>query len=150
LATMGYNRISRSDYNVLFGVTQGLDDITRGLSFEGRIAYATTSDIVRKMQREGAVPSYHYNPADDSYTLSQDNRYTLTKYSLYAGNNVFDKRVNIQAYLNYDRTYGDHHIYSIALLNQNRYIATNGFNSNQLNVPEKFQGFTFKLGYEFQ
>lgn len=144
LATMGYNRTSRADYNMLFGITQGLDDITKGLSFEARIAYAATSDIVRRIQREGPVPSYHYDPRDESYTLSKDNEYTLSKFSLYVGNNEFDKRTNIQAFLNYDRTFGDHHVYSMFLLNQNRYSKWN------LPVPEKFQGFTFKLGYEFQ
>lgn len=143
LATMGYARTSRSDYNVLFGVTEKMDYITKGLSFEGRIAYGSTSDIVRYMRRGGFPPSFHYNPADSSYTLSKYGNYTLPSFELQGGNSLFDKRVNLQAFLNYDRMFGNHHVYGLALVNKNTYTFRE-------TVPEKFQGFTAKVGYEFQ
>jgi len=98
LATMGYFRTSRTDYNVLFGVTEKLDFITTGLSFETRIAYASTSDIARDMRRDWSPPSYHYNPANNSYTLDKYGHYTLARFNLRSGNNLFDKRVNVQAF----------------------------------------------------
>lgn len=143
LATMGYARTSRSDYNVLFGVTERLDAITQGLSLEARIAYGSTSDLVRYMRRGGYPPSFHYNPADGSYTLSKYGNYTLPSFELQGNNTLFDKRVNVQAFLNYDRTFGNHHFYSLALVNKNNYT------SRQF-VPEKFQGITGKIGYEFK
>ncbi len=149
LATLGYFRTNRTDYNVLFGVTQKLDAITQGLSFEARIAYASTNDIIRDMRRENNPPAYHYNSATNTYTLDKNDLYSLSKFNLRSGNNLFDKRVNLQAYLTYDRTFGNHHFNSIALMNQNSYTTKNYFLPT-LTVPEKFQGFTMKLGYDFK
>lgn len=149
LATLGYFRTNRTDYNVLFGVTEKLEFITKGLSFEGRIAYASTSDVQRDLRRDYTPPSYHFNPADNSYTLDKYGNYTLSQFNLRSGNNLFNKRVNIQAYLNYDRTFTNHHIYSIFLVNKNSYTSKNFFFPT-LDVPEKFQGFTLKLGYEYK
>ncbi len=143
LATLGYNRTTRTDYNVLFGVTEKLDFITNGLSFEARIAYASTADIIRVLSRGEVPPSFHYNPLDSSYTLDKHGNYTLSTYGLYSGNGIFNKRVNLQAFLNYDKTFGDHHVNSLLLFNRNNY-------SFRESVPEKFQGFTGKVGYEYQ
>ncbi len=143
LSTMGYNRTSRTDYNVLFGFTERLDYITKGLSLEGKIAYASTSDIIRVLQRGGWPPAYHFNPADSSYTLSKYGNYTLESFTLRSGNGLFDKRVNVQGILNYDRTYGDHHFYGVGLVNKNAY-------TSRESVPEKLLNFTVKVGYEFQ
>lgn len=149
LATMGYTRTSRTDFNTLLGITERLDFITKGLSFEARLAYSSTSDITRTLQRDEVPPAYHYDPADGSYTISKHNNYTLKHFTLRAGNTLFDKRVNLQAYLNYDRIFGSHHFSAMTLLNQNNYTAKSPF-FNSLQVPEKFQGFTQKLGYDYQ
>jgi len=71
------------------------------------------------------------------------------QFDLHSGNNLFNKRVNVQAYLNYDRTFGDHHFYSIALFSQDNYTAKDSF-SYTLQVPAKFQGFTGKIGYDYK
>lgn len=149
LATLGYFRTARTDYNALFAITEKLDFITKGLSLEARIAYASTSDVARDMRRDGTPPSYHYNPVDGSYTLDKYGLYTLARFNLRSGNNLFDKRVNAQAFLNYDRTFGDHHIYSLALFNKYSYTTKNIF-APTLAVPEKFQGVTAKVGYEYK
>jgi TonB-linked SusC/RagA family outer membrane protein len=149
LSTLGYFRTSRTDYNVLFSISEKLDYLTKGLSLEGRIAYGSTSDIVRDMRREYDPPSYHYNSTTKSYSLDKNNNYSLSQFVLRSGNNLFDKRVNIQAFLNYDRTFHNHHLYSIALVNKNSYTAKY-FYSAVLSVPEKFQGFTGKIGYDFK
>ena len=149
LATLGYFRTNRTDFNVLFGVSQKLDFITPGLSLEGRIAYASTSDIARDLRRDYDPPSYHFNPVNNSYTLDRNGNYTLSQYVLRAGNNLFDKRVNLQGFINYDRTFSGHHVYSMLLYNKNTYTAKNLF-LPVLDVPEKFQGFTVKVGYEYK
>lgn len=148
LATMGYTRTSRTDFNTLLGITEKLDFITKGLTFEARLAYASSSDITRTQQRDEVPPAYHYDPETGTYTVSKHGNYTLRHFTLRAGNNLFDKRVNLQAFLNYDRTFDKHHISTMTLLNKNTYTAKNAF-SNSLQVPEKFQGFTQKIGYEY-
>ena len=71
LATMGYTRTSRTDFNTLLGITERLDFITKGLTFEARLAYASTSDITRTLQRDEVPPAYHYDPVDGSIHYQQ-------------------------------------------------------------------------------
>ena len=149
LATLGYNRTTRSDYNVLFDVQEKLDAITRGLSVNARIAYASSIDIARDMRRDQTPPAYHYDPATSSYTLDKMGLYTLSPFALRAGNNLFDKRVNLQASVNYDRIFNDHRFMTMLLFNQNTYTAKN-YLQPVLNVPEKFRGYTWQFNYTFK
>src|SRR5690606_29647588 len=124
LATKGYFRTRRSDFNLLFGGEQKLDAITQGLSLKAQVAYASTVDLVRTLTRDNP-PAYHYDPEDGSYTLDpasrSSDRHRLNPFDLGAGNNLAEKRVNVVAYLNYDRTFGDHRVYSMAQMNSHSY-----------------------------
>src|SRR3546814_19104542 len=90
-------------------------------------------DLVRSLSRPNP-PAYHYDPEDGSYTLDPSsrngNRYRLEPFTLSAGNNLAEKRVNVVAYFNYDRTFGDHHVYSMAQMNSNSH-------TYRERVPEK-------------
>lgn len=143
LATKGYNRRRQSDLNILVGGTQALDGITKGLSFTGRVAYASTWDVQRGLFRLDNPPSYLFNPETGAYRIRSGSSYTLGTFGLRAGNNIDNRTVNIQAYLNYDRTFGRHHIYSLALLNQNNAAS---FSS----TPSRFKGYSYKVGYDFE
>ncbi|TWV95093.1 hypothetical protein [Chitinophaga pinensis] len=67
LANGGYTRSKRTDFNALFGATQQLDFMTKGLSFTARVAYAGVEQYSRNLFRSADPPSYHYNPVDGSY-----------------------------------------------------------------------------------
>src|SRR5690606_18314779 len=103
-------------------------------------------DLVRSLSRPNP-PAFHYDPEDGSYTLdpsSQNaNRYRLSPFTLSAGNNLAEKRVNVVAYFNYDRTFGDHHVYSMAQMNSNSF-------TYRERVPENFRGYTFRAGYDYK
>ncbi len=146
LATMGYTRNSRTDFNTLFDATQRLDFITRGLSAEVRIAYAGTNDITRTQSRGATPPAYHYD-STGIYTLDKNGKYNLAPFGLSGSNDLYDRRVNIQGFINYDRTFGSHHFYSLALFNQENYTTKNG---NALDVPQKLRGLTMKVGYDYK
>ncbi len=150
LANSGYSRDKRTDLNILFGVVEKLDMITRGLSFTGRVAYASTESASRHLFRGGLLegyspPSYYYNPEDGSYTLDPRGQYQLSGYTLLGTTNDYNKNLNLQAFLNYDRIINDHHITSLLLFN--RQSATDQKNAA---VPNKFQGYSFKIGYDYR
>jgi TonB-linked SusC/RagA family outer membrane protein len=145
LATMGYTRNSRTDFNVLFNVNQKLNFITRGLTLDARVAYAGTNDITRTQARKQTPPAYHYD-SSGTYTLDKNNRYQLAPFALSGNNDLFDKRVNIQGLLSYDRIFGDNHFTALALFNQESYVTKNG---GSLSVPQKLRGSTLKLGYDY-
>src|SRR5690606_11272246 len=110
------------------------------------VAYASTVDLVRTLTRDNP-PAYHYDPEDGSYTLDpasrSSDRHRLNPFDLGAGNNLAEKRVNVVAYLNYDRTFGDHRVYSMAQMNSHSYTY------REL-VPENFRGYTLRLGYDYK
>ncbi|GAB3360685.1 TonB-dependent receptor [Arachidicoccus ginsenosidivorans] len=148
LATGGYSRQRRTDYNALLGFKEKMDFITKGLSLTGRVAYAGIEANSLNLARPYAFPpSYHYDPATDSYTLNTGTStggYTLTEYRTIGNTDAKDQRVNMQLYLNYDRSFGRHHFNSLLLWNQENYT-----NYKAAAAPQKFRGFSYKIGYDF-
>jgi TonB-linked SusC/RagA family outer membrane protein len=142
LALSGYTRTKQNDLNIVFGGTQKLDAVLRGLSFTGRVGYSSTWDVWRKLLRD-LPPSYHYDPITQAHTIDPRGRYSMPNYAVSAGSDISDKRVNIQAYLNYDRVFGDHQVRAMALLNQTSYTFMNS-------VPENFRGYSLSAGYNYK
>src|SRR5690606_18391626 len=101
LANSGYQRIRRTDNNILFGAKQNLDFITEGLSASARVAYSTIEENQRESFR-GAFPSYHYDAVNDVYTIHPDRHYAYGNYTVLAGQNAMISDLNIQGFLNYE------------------------------------------------
>ncbi|MDO9374697.1 MAG: TonB-dependent receptor [Ferruginibacter sp.] len=157
LQSSGYSRQRRSDFNVLFGFTEKLDDITRGLSLVGRIAYAGVEQNTLNLFRDNFFPpSYLYSPGSASYALNtgvSSGGYTLAKYRTTGNTDISNQRINGQLYLNYDRTFGRHHVSSLLLYNQQSYrvdYEAGIFGTTQGQVPQKFRGYSMKLGYDYE
>jgi TonB-linked SusC/RagA family outer membrane protein len=146
LATAGYSLDRRNDLNILFGGTQDLDKITKGLSFSGRIAYASVESNIRQQSRENP-PSYLYNPESNSYILNGPN-YVLSNYTLFAYQGDYDNRVNVQANMNYTRSFGDHSINTLLLYNRESYKTRGDQKTNW--IPQNFEGFTFRTSYDYK
>lgn len=149
LATGGYSRQRRTDFNVLFGFTEKLDDITKGLSLTGRVAYAGVEQNTLNLCRPYAFPpSYYFDPRDSSYHLNtgvSTGGYTLAEYRTIANTDLDNQRVNVQVSLNYERTFGQHHITSMLLWNQESYR-----DDQAAAVPQKFRGYSFQLNYNYK
>jgi hypothetical protein len=146
LATQGYNRNRRTDYNVLLGFTEKLDDITRGLSLIGRVAYASVEQNTLTLFRP-YPPTYHYDQRDQSYHLNtgvSTGGYTYNTYRTLGNTDLDNQRTNIQIYLNYERMFGsDHHVTSLLLWNQESYrvdVDNTGLIAVTGQVPQKFRG----------
>lgn len=148
LATSGYTMERRNDMNILFGGTQKLDAITKGLSFSGKVAYASVESNKRE-QRRGNPPVYLYNPDNDSYKLGGDT-YTLGNYTLKANQGLYDSRVNFQANFNYVRAFGDHHVSSLLLYTRESFKEKLEFSRSESWIPRNFQGFTWRAGYDYK
>ena len=156
LATNGYDRTRRTDFNVLAGFTEKLDDITRGLRLTGRLAYASQQENVLTLWRGFAYPpSYHYNPADKSYTLNtgpSTGGYVEGPWATKGGTDLDNQRVNAQVFLNYDRLFGNaHHINSLLLWNVDNFRDDLGTTlGTTAGVPQKYQGYSLKIGYDYK
>src|SRR5690606_33638348 len=118
LANGGYNRTKRTDYNALLQAKQQLDFITKGLALTARVAYGGVEEYARNIFRGALPPSYHYDSLTGSYLLDPRGKYVLEPYAVTGSTNQYYRNLNIQGFLNYDRTFGDHQISSLLLFNQ--------------------------------
>jgi len=156
LATQGYTRNRRTDFNVLMGFTEKLDDITRGLSLTGRVAYASVEQNTLTLFR-GFPPTYHYDPRDQSYHLNtgvSTGGYTYGTYRTLGNTDLDNQRTNVQIYLNYERMLGaDHHLSSLLLWNQESYrvdVDNTGLLPIAGQAPQKYRGYSLKVGYDYK
>lgn len=152
LATGGYQHARRTDFNFLFGATQKLDAITDGLSVTGRIAYSSIEQYTKQIFNEG-IPSYHYDPTTDQYSLRPGGTYVYQTYGLTGNTDQNTNNYNLQLYLNYDRTFRNtHHFSGLVLFNQtaNTLYAANLLSGDLVGVPQKFRGVSGKLGYDYK
>lgn len=149
IATGGYSRQRRTDYNSLIGFDENLSSITKGLSLTGRLSYAGIDQNTLNLARPyDFPPSYHFDPTDSTYSLNtgtSSGGYTLPGYRTIGNTDIKDQRVNTQIYLNYNRDFGNHHFNSLLLWNQENYQ-----DIKDAAAPQKFKGFSFKVGYNYK
>ena len=155
LATQGYSRNRRTDFNVLLAFTEKLDDITRGLSLIGRVAYASVQQNTLTLFRP-TPPSYHFDPTDSTYHLNtgvNTGGYTYGTYRTLGSTDIDNQRTNVQIYLNYERVFAAHHVSGLLLWNQESFRVdkdVTGIFPVTADVPHKFRGYSLKLGYDYQ
>lgn len=146
IALGGYNRSFDNDMTANLRATHKLDFITPGLSAWANLSYNSRFRFWRSLTRPNqAFPSYIYNPADGSYTLKDANILFPEKYALgyYADGPASYKKPSYQVAINYDRTFGHHHVYALALANQ--FTEWRGTAS-----PSNFRGLTGRIGYDYK
>ncbi|MDB5135060.1 MAG: SusC/RagA family TonB-linked outer membrane protein [Mucilaginibacter sp.] len=153
----GYQHFRRTDYNVLFGAVQKLDNITPGLSVTARVAYASTDEFRKSVTNFGNYPSYHYDPSTNSYSLKPNAPYVFGTY-LYQGNtDIYNTNVNVQLFSNYERSFGYNHLTGLILINQQSYTqyasadanGNNNLAATDVGVPQKFRGVAGKAAYDY-
>lgn len=142
LANGGYIRNFNNNYNIVAGADQKLDFITAGLSAKVNVSYAGNNNDGRNLNRSG-LPAYKYNPVTNSYAIRNAGQYRMLPYSVAAKSNAFNSTTIVQASLNYDRTFGSHHVTGLLLVNQRNYI-------NGGNIPVNYRGTTARLDYDFK
>lgn len=151
LANEGYRRTRRFDSNILFDASQKLDFITQGLSTMVRVAYSSIDENYRGMRRpKDSYPTYHYNSATDSYMINPTaTSYAYSRYIINAGTEKAIRDVNIQAFLNYERSFKEvHNVKAMFLYNrQSKTVDKDIWVSAA--VPEKSQGYTGQINYNY-
>ncbi|MBB2149456.1 SusC/RagA family TonB-linked outer membrane protein [Pedobacter gandavensis] len=150
LTTQGYERSYDNDLNITFGGTQKLDMLTSGLSAKALISYASAQVNGRSLKRSNTnFPMYYYNQETGVYTPKDATVYRLPPYVITRSANGASRTTNVQASLNYDRTFGDHRVYALGLYNQNSYIQ-NDNSVTDSSIPANFRGMTMRTGYDFK
>lgn len=155
LALQGYDKTFRNELNVLFSADQRLDFITKGLSINGRVAYAGDVSYDRNLYRNN-IPAFYYNPVDGSYTIHSNGLYRLEPLTLSGSgqNTISRKTVNTLGRLNYARSFGSHNVKGMLLYNLDNvtignYNRSAGVTAVQEYAPVILQGTTFRAEYNY-
>ncbi|WP_316831541.1 TonB-dependent receptor [Pedobacter aquatilis] len=150
----GYYRTFSNNINLATSATQKLDFITKGLSIKGTLAYRNLYAYSRSLQRPTSGTgfiSYIYDPVTGTYSFGQrDNIYRLTTPSLTYTPGFTNSALTMQAILNYNRNFGNHHVSGLFLYNQNSKKTQNTTNTDYNFIPENFRGYTARLGYDYK
>ncbi len=143
----GYVKQTRSNVLATYGMKEDLSRITRGLSAQVVMSFDTRSinnlyggkEFARYMQV--IVPNAQDPNGRDSSYFAQYGSWTNTPLSI-GGSNDFSSMSNLQAYLNYDRSFDKHHVTGMILYQQQQ-------NIRGINLPYNLRGFSGRVTYSF-
>lgn len=154
LRNYGYARDNENNINGVFSLKQDLGilgNALKGLTATGRIAYTSNYAYRRQMTRD-AFPSFIYNPAapagTNPYTPRDPTLFRTRRYFIGYGSGSTRRVVNLQAILNYDRTFGKHHASGLLLYNRNSSQANVGDVVYNF-IPANFLGYSLRVGYDY-
>jgi TonB-linked SusC/RagA family outer membrane protein len=148
LKYQGYVRRHDNNMNLVATLNHKLNFITKGLSVKGTVSFGSTYGYNRNVSRN-LFPSFIYNPANDSYTPRDINVYRIQAVDITYSPGSTTRNVTLLGVLNYDRTFGNHHLYGLALINKTAKTAPNS-NVTYNFVPENNVGYTGRIGYDFK
>lgn len=144
----GYQRDYENNMNMTFNAVQKLDVITKGLSIKANISYGS-HQISHRDETRDSFPSFIYNSSTGTYTPRDNSIFRVQKYRLTYDPGDITRDLTTQLMLNYDRNFGDHHFYGLALVNQQTDVDPNT-NRDFNYIPENFRGFTGRVGYDYK
>ncbi|MBC7888765.1 MAG: TonB-dependent receptor [Ferruginibacter sp.] len=148
LTHYGYNRNFENNMNLIMSANQKLDFITRGMSFKATLSYASSYGNSRSETRP-SFPSFIYDPVANTYEPRDANVFRVTRFFLGYGAGSTIRTINVQGILNYDRTFGKHRIYGLALVSQSSVTRANSDPVYNF-IGNNFRGFTGRLGYNYK
>lgn len=157
LANNGYYRNFENNMYLAVNANQKLDFITKGLSFKGVMSYASMHTYNRDMgfPTDATVdfPSFYYNKTTGVYTPFDENTYrTRRSFLTYSGGNP-DRRLNLQAFLNYDRHFKNHHLFGLLLTNRQTrvaFVSSSAADINKNYIPANTRGYAGRIGYDYK
>ena len=156
LRNYGYTRSFENNVNGVFSARQDLGvfgNFFKGFAITGRVAYTSNYSYARNITRD-TFASFIYDPskpADDptAYTPRDPNVFRTRRYFIGYDPRSTSRTTNLQGIINYDRTFGHHHLSGLALYNSNSVLA-NVNNAIYNFIPNNFVGYSMRVGYDFE
>ncbi|WP_443936778.1 SusC/RagA family TonB-linked outer membrane protein [Pedobacter sp. MW01-1-1] len=144
----GYNRDYSNNIGFVSQVDQKLNFITEGLAANVLVSYASDYDFRRSLTRNSnEMPTYYWDDNTQSYLPVVNNLYRLGKLNRAGSYQGSNSLLNIQARLNYTRSFGNHNVSAFALLNQ---TTTATQTATVANDPYNVRGIVGSLSYNYK
>jgi len=148
LTYSGYNRSYTNNIAAVTSANQELNFITKGLSANGMLSFASDYGFSRNLTRSSSeILVYTYNTNTGKYDPVTANLYRMGPLSRTSSNSGTNRTLNLRASLNYARTFDKHNIGALALYNQTSYTADPS--GTVAADPYNIKGFTGKLMYAY-
>ncbi len=143
----GYSTEFRPTVQSVFTVNQKLDVVTKGLSAYGRFSFDSYGEFDNS--RKGTNDLYLATGRDVDGNLT----YTQTRYGNqfldYAQSSTGERTMYLEGNLNYDRSFGPHHVGAMALINiRNRLLSTAGTVINS--IPFRNESMAGRITYGYK
>ena len=145
----GYNRAYDNDMNFVTQAVQKLDVITKGLSANVLVSYASNYGFSRSLTRNRDEILVYTKNAAGQYVPTVNNLFRMGKLTRGGGASGTNRLLNIQTSLNYGRSFGKHSVSATALLNQTNRI-DDSYGSTTDGEPEKNRGIVGVVGYDYK
>lgn len=144
----GYTRTYGNNLNMVAQANQKLDFITKGLGVNALVSFASDYGFTRTLRRSGSgtnleILAYVYNANNKTYDPWKIDMYRMGTLVREGGSAGTNRLLNMQANLNYSRSFGNHNISALALVNQTT-ATVDGLE------PSNIRGFTTKVGYNYK
>ena len=147
----GYQRNFQNTLQATTGFKLNLPWITKGLSTRVRLSFDSYN--YRNITRSKSYYTYKWSIADDQATDLSAGTYTKVtdgsnnlSYDVVANSN---RRTQLEAYLNYDRTFGKHAVTAMALYQQQTFFDAVGSNDAINGLPYKYNGLVGRVTYAY-
>ncbi|MDT3402221.1 SusC/RagA family TonB-linked outer membrane protein [Mucilaginibacter terrae] len=149
LTYLGYNRTFENNMNLVSNITQKLNFITPGLSLKGVLSYASNYNNPNVSMSGGEFPSFIYNPTANTYEPRNANTFRVRRLIRGSNNGSTIRVLTTQASLNYDRSFGYHHVSGMALFMQQSDTRANSASTYNF-IPSKFRSYVGRFTYDFK
>ena len=139
----GYNTTTGNTINFDFSLAQKLDFVTKGLAVHVKGAY--NSGVTYNKRREGRIENYQAVKGTDGEAILKKTQESQTLgFTQTTGQS---RNWYMEAALNYQRTFGEHHVSALAMYNQTmKYY----YSSNYPGIPRGYVGFVGRLTYDWK
>ncbi|WP_348688489.1 SusC/RagA family TonB-linked outer membrane protein [Zunongwangia profunda] len=150
VALRGYRSENKNQLYSNLRLTQDLDFLTEGLSLSGLFSFDVyNQQFTSRGKRE---PTYYVNQlypyTEDGMLLINQTFEGDNNFLGYSNSNTGNRRFYLEASLNYDRSFGDHQITGLMLLNRTDYNDASATNLTD-GLPFRNQGLAGRITYSY-
>ena len=144
----GYNRKYDDNFNIVGQGTQQLDFITKGLSANVTFSYQSDNQYTKNLTRT-QIPLFYYDSASVTYIPAFNNLYRMPPLSRSSSTTGTSQLINLQANLNWGRSFGKNNISTLVLFNQNSNLYNYTKTGYTTYIPTHIRTFVGSITYDY-
>ena len=147
----GYSNLTKNQIYSNLRVTQDLDMITKGLNITAMYAYDVYNEVSLNQTRREST--YYFTNTSIPYDLDGNpilsKTYTGSDVLDYSQNSSGNKKTYLEAALNYDRSFGDHHLSGLFLFNKQQKLLYPQ-STLEASIPYRMMGIAGRVTYSWK